>query len=76
MSWLSTLMTQNLTYWPPAAADINGNQTFSTPVSLLGRKEQKNELYTDRNGDDIMKDMFMKELQHHLIQQLFQEPKK
>ncbi len=48
-------MHQVVTYWAPTGdTDLFGKQTFEAPVSLKCRWEDKNELYYDKGGKEVV----------------------
>lgn len=47
----NNLLQQTLTYWSPSAnPDQFGFRSFSAPVTLDGRKEEKNVIFIDSDG--------------------------
>lgn len=46
-------MTQDFTYWAPLSANEFNEITFSPPVTLKCRWENKNVLFRDSNGQEV-----------------------
>jgi hypothetical protein len=49
-----TGLKQTVTYWPPAATDRFGAETYSAPILLRGRWEERNEEAATLGGDTIV----------------------
>jgi hypothetical protein len=47
-------MKQTITYWAPSTTDVYGKKTYASPVALTGRWEEKQEIFRDKTGKDIM----------------------
>lgn len=44
-------LTQEITYWAPAGSDKYGNETFDSPVKIIGRWEERSEQVMLPNGE-------------------------
>lgn len=53
MGFFDSLLNQSITYWPPGTTDVYGKTTFSSPISIKGRWEDKSELFIDFSGQEI-----------------------
>lgn len=54
MGIVSSSLGQTLTYWAPGAKDLYGKPSFSTPVQLPCRWEDKNESVINKTGEQIV----------------------
>jgi hypothetical protein len=52
MSYLERNLKQDLVYWAPGTPDGFGGKTFITPVAILGRWEDRTNLFIDSNGNE------------------------
>lgn len=43
-----------ITYWPVTGSDTFGGFTFGTPLVLYGRWEDKQELFVDAEGEEVL----------------------
>ena len=50
MMRMADTYNQQITYWSNPASDGYGGNTFGTPVTLLGRWQDKQEEFTDPEG--------------------------
>ena len=51
---ISRGLKQNVTYWAPAAPNKFGAVTFSTPVTIKGRWEDGQELFRNKDGQEVV----------------------
>jgi len=49
----SNLLNQTITYWAPSSYDKFGVGTYDDPVTVIGRWEDKQELFIDVNGKEV-----------------------
>ena len=49
-----SLYNQTITYWAPSTPDMYGEPTFDTPVTMEGRWQEINEVFTSPRGDEIV----------------------
>lgn len=54
MSWTNRNLRQTITKWTAGATDIYGNPTWSSPVTLKGRWEDKQVKTVDFQGNEII----------------------
>ena len=47
-------LVQDLTYWANPVPGATGTITFSTPVAIKGRLEEKNELIAEHPGEEVL----------------------
>ena len=52
MSYLTRLHKQTITYWANPVPDGYGGNTFDAPTAIIGRWEDKMELFTDEKGEE------------------------
>lgn len=46
-------LKETVTYWAPSGYDARGNSGFSSPVTLDGRWEERTQIYTNRQGEEV-----------------------
>ena len=51
---LNLTKSQTLTYWAPSSKDAFQVWTFATPVSVMGRWEDHQEMFRDAAGEELM----------------------
>ncbi len=55
MSWLTSNLHQDITYWAKTATlDNFGSPTFAAPVLIKGRWEDQNQLITAGDGEEVV----------------------
>lgn len=54
MVWLHRNLRQTVTYWAPGAPDGYGGLSFSAPVTMKGRWEDRVELIRDSFGEETV----------------------
>jgi len=54
MSWYTRSLKQTLTYWAPGDIDGGGKRSYSPPVPLPCRWEDRRERFIDRNGNEMV----------------------
>lgn len=47
-------MKQSVTYWAPSSRDAYGKITFAAPIAVTARWEERQELFRDARGEEIM----------------------
>ena len=50
---------QDITHWPTLTKDGLGGFTFAAPVLLKGRWEDKQELFRDKNGEEVLSEAWV-----------------
>jgi len=50
---LSRLLNQTITYWASPAPDGYGGYTYDAPEAIVGRWEDKQELFIDKAGKEV-----------------------
>lgn len=51
-SFLRRNLNQTISYWAPSTVDAAGDITFSAPVEIKGRWEERTELFVTQNGEE------------------------
>ncbi len=54
MSYITKNHKQTIVYWGTAAKDKWGDKTFAAPVEIVGRWEDKKELFRDIAGREVV----------------------
>jgi hypothetical protein len=55
MSWYSKYLKQDATYWAPASVSgVYQTVTWTTPVAIKVRWEEKSERFVDKSGADLV----------------------
>jgi hypothetical protein len=54
MGFVTRNHKQNVTYWTKGVNDLYGNPTWSTPITVKGRWEDRQDKAVDFRGNDIV----------------------
>ena len=52
--YITKNLNQTITYWANPTSDGWGGSTFDTPVAITGRWEDRQELYRDADGQEVL----------------------
>lgn len=54
MSWVTSNLKQDVTYWSLVGLDENGDPTFSSPITIKARWEDTNEVNLSASGQTFI----------------------